>query len=93
MMNIQDKPRFKAPVLQFLSNKATDLKTGNFIKKRLQHRCCTVNIAKFLRTAFFIEHLWWLLLTVFDEVTVQYWSSVSAKMGYRSGQSMFFTCH
>ena len=92
-MNIQDKPRFKAPVLQFLSNKATDLKTGNFIKERLQHRCCTVNIAKFLRTAFFIEHLWWLFLTVFDEVTVQYWSSVSAKMGYRSGQSMFFTCH
>ena len=28
----------------------------NFIKKRLQRRCFPVNIAKFLRTAFFIKH-------------------------------------
>ena len=37
-----------------------------FIQKRLQHRCFLVNIAKILRirTAFFIEHLWWLLLSV-----------------------------
>ena len=34
----------------------------NFIKKSLQHRCFDVNIAKFLRTTFFIEHLQWLLL-------------------------------
>ena len=34
-----------------------------FIKKeRLWHRCFPVNFAKFLRTTFFIEHLWWLLL-------------------------------
>ena len=33
-----------------------------FIKIRLQHRCFLVNIAKFLRKIFFIEHLWWLLL-------------------------------
>ena len=26
-------------------------------KKRLQHRCFPVNIAKFLKTALFIEHL------------------------------------
>ena len=32
------------------------------LKRRLQHRCFPVNIAKFLRTAFFIEQLWWLLL-------------------------------
>ena len=37
-------------------------KTPDFIKKRLQHRCFPVNIAKFLRTAFFIEHLRWLLI-------------------------------
>ena len=30
----------------------------NFIKKRLQHRCFPVNIAKYLRS-FFIEHLQW----------------------------------
>ena len=39
-----------------------NLKAFNFIKKRPQHRCFPVNIAKFLRTAFFIEHLRWLLL-------------------------------
>ena len=31
-------------------------------KKRLQHRSFPVNIAKFLKTAFFIEQLRWLLL-------------------------------
>ena len=40
----------------------TALKAYNFIKKRLQQRCFPVNIAKFLWTAFFIEHLLWLLL-------------------------------
>ena len=29
---------------------------------RLWHRCFPVNFAKFLRTLFSIEHLWWLLL-------------------------------
>ena len=33
----------------------------NFIN-RLQHRCFSVNIAKDLRKAFFIEHRRWLLL-------------------------------
>ena len=39
--------------------------TCSFIKKRLQHRCFTLDIAKFLRTASFIEHLQWLLLMVY----------------------------
>ena len=43
---------------------AEGLKTCNFFKKRLQHRCFPVNIAKCLRTALFIEHLWWLLLVL-----------------------------
>ena len=30
----------------------------------LQHRCLPVNVAKFYRSAFFIEHFWWLLLTI-----------------------------
>ena len=33
-----------------------------FIKKRLQYRCFPQYIAKFLRTAFLIDHLWWLFL-------------------------------
>ena len=37
-------------------------KACNFIKKRLWHRYFHVNIAKFLRTPFLIERLWWLPL-------------------------------
>ena len=45
-------------------NKAAGLspKACIFIKKRLWHRYFHVNFAKFLRTPFLIEHLWWLLL-------------------------------
>ena len=45
-------------MLEFLFHKVADLKACNFIKKRLQH------IAKFLRTAFYTEHLWWLLCSM-----------------------------
>ena len=31
-------------------------------RKRLQHRYFPVNFPKFVRTTFFTEHLWWLLL-------------------------------
>ena len=33
------------------------------LQKRLQHRRFLMNIAKFLRRQFLIEHLWWLLLS------------------------------
>ena len=39
-------------VLESFFNKVADLQ-ANFIKKKLQHRCFPVNIAKFLRTAFY----------------------------------------
>ena len=58
----------KTPVLEFLFDKVAGLKAYNFNKKRLLHRCFPVNIAKFLRTALFIEHLWWLLLYLFNKV-------------------------
>ena len=35
---------------------------ATLLKKRLWHRYFPVNFAKFLRTPFFTEHLWWLLL-------------------------------
>ena len=35
---------------------------ATLLKKRLWHRCFTVNFAKFLRASFLKEHLWWLLL-------------------------------
>ena len=34
------------------------------LQKRLWHSCFPVNFIKFLRTAFFIEHLWWLLQAI-----------------------------
>ena len=43
-------------------NTCTRLRPATLLKKRLWHRCLPVNFAKFLRTTFFIEHLWWLLL-------------------------------
>ena len=44
-------------VLDSPFNKVAVLKTCNFIKKRLQHRCLPVKSAKFLRTPIFKEHL------------------------------------
>ena len=35
---------------------------GPLLKKRPWHRCFPVDFAKSLRTPFFTEHLWWLLL-------------------------------
>ena len=52
----------KTAALESLFNKVPVLQACNFIKKRLQQSCFPVNIAKFLRTLFFIEHLRWLLL-------------------------------
>ena len=53
----------KISALESLFKKVASLNACNFIKKSLQHRYFPVNIAKFLRKSFFIEHLWWLLLT------------------------------
>ena len=51
----------KEPFAGVLWNKCS-LKFRNIRRKIFQHRSFPVNIANFLRTAFFIEHLWWLLL-------------------------------
>ena len=50
-------------------NRLVGFKTCNFLKKRLQHRCFPVNIAKFLRTLILMKIceqllLQFLLLTV-----------------------------
>ena len=46
----------------FLASFLIKLQGWALLKQRLWHRCFPVNFVKFLRTAFFIEHLWWLLL-------------------------------
>ena len=38
------------------------LKPATLLKKRLWHRCLPANFMKFLRTPFYTEHVWWLLL-------------------------------
>ena len=38
------------------------IRPATLLKKRPWHRFFPVNFVKFLRTHFFIEHLWWLLL-------------------------------
>ena len=48
--------------LDSLFNKVSCLEACDFIKKRLQHSYFPMNMAEFLRTAFFKEHFWWLLL-------------------------------
>ena len=54
----------KIAVFEFLSNKVAGLNAGNFIKKKLQHRFFLMNTAKSLATVLFIEHFWWLFLSV-----------------------------
>ena len=53
------------------------LKACNFIKKRTQNRSFPVNIAKFLGTAFFIEHLGRLLQTVLSQYSKVSWDVCS----------------
>ena len=51
-------------IIDFLSFELIRAVPATLLKKRLWHWCFPVNFAKFLRTAFFyIEHLWWLLLS------------------------------
>ena len=56
----------KTPLLDSLFNKVAGPQTCNFIKKWLQHRRFPENVSNFLRTAFSMEHLRWLLLCLFE---------------------------
>ena len=46
-------------------NKVAGLRPETLLKKRLCHRCFPVNFVKFLKTPSSIEHLRWLVLTVY----------------------------
>ena len=50
-------------ILQYL------LEVCNFVKKRPHRRYFPVNVAKFLRTALFIEHLLWLVISPISNIT------------------------
>ena len=51
----------KTPVLESLFEKIARLMACNFIKKRLQHRCFPVNMAKIFNSTYFKEYLQLLL--------------------------------
>ena len=43
-------------------NKVAGLRRATLLEKRLWHECFSVNFVKLVRTPFFTEQLWWLLL-------------------------------
>ena len=45
-------------------NKVAGSGPATLLKKRIWCRCFPLNFAKFLKTSFLTEHLWWLLLVV-----------------------------
>ena len=47
-----------------LFNKIAGLRPATLFKMRLQHRYFSADIAKILRTAFFMEYLRWLVLKI-----------------------------
>ena len=64
--------RFAHSLVLFPANRSSHSQMCNVIKKIFQYRWFPVNIAKFLRADFFIEHLRWLLLSkTFSEFFAQ----------------------
>ena len=55
----------KVAGLGLFFNKIAGMRPVTLLKKRFWHSCFPVNFVKFLRTPFFTEHLWWLLLCLF----------------------------
>ena len=62
----------KHPCLSLFFNKIAGLRRATLLK-RLWHRCFSANFAKFLKTPFFMEHLWWLLLN-FRALKYRFWT-------------------
>ena len=60
-----------------LFNKVTGLRLATLLKKRLWHRCFPVNIVEFLRTTFYLDNLWWLLLFMIFSVLVLFVIGIS----------------
>ena len=48
------------------------LRPATLLKKRFWHRCFSLNFAKFLRTPFLTEHLWWQIFSLFSLRKVMY---------------------
>ena len=65
----------KTPLSEVFLNKIAGLRPATLLKKRFWHRYFPVNFTRFLRTPFFTEHLWWLLMNPFSKVTGWSWNN------------------
>ena len=65
-------------------NKVPGLRPATLLKKGLWHRCFTVNFVKFLRTPFYIEHFWWLLLNILTQFDCPIFDFGNRKFPYSS---------
>ena len=70
-------------------DKVASLRPATLLKKRLWYRCFPVNFVKFQRTPFFIEHLWWLLLS--HHQIVYSFKSFRFSLGFEKNFLCYFT--
>ena len=70
---------------------ALGFKPATLLKERLWHRCFLVNFVKFLRTPFFTEHLWWLLLDLSGNILT--WNISLILTPYNSHKKLSFKTH
>ena len=54
-------------------NEVAGLRPATLLKKRLWQRCFPENFVNFLRTPFYIEHIWWLLLRLHLSILSSQW--------------------
>ena len=73
-------------------NNVAGLRPATLLKKRLWHRCFPVNFLKFLRTLFFTEHLWWLLLQLLSQLSTHWvgWKKDKYIVAHKSALSFTF---
>ena len=71
--------------LSLFFNKVSSLRSVTLLKKKLQHMLFPVRFAKFLRTLFFIEHLWWWVLKTIISSSSGINSQVSTFSNIRKG--------
>ena len=82
-------------------NKVTGLRSATLLKSRLWHRSFPVNLVKFLRIPFYLEHLWWLLLAIvqrfslaiicgwYYHILTELWNSIDVDLLCRGYEILF----
>ena len=68
--------------------KVAGLRPATLLQKRLWYRCFPMNFEKFLRTPFFIEHLWRLLLFLYQQLS-KYKKLMNQKLQLNRGNHLY----